>query len=214
MVTIDGDSAPVAPWLSLLDDWDIKPGARVRAQFDNTGQLILIGVHHGGAKVIPISAGGTDATTKPGAITALNIYPVGSIYLSISPTNPGTLLGGTWQAWGAGRVPVGVDTSQPEFNTVQKIGGEKNHILTTAEIPAHNHLAASTSQATTTPSTGGVFVMSGGNNANLTAGGGATASGPAITSVTTTTTIQNTGGGGAHNNLPPYITCYMWLRTA
>lgn len=47
---------------------------------------------------------------------------------------------GTWVAWGAGRVPVGVDTAQTEFNTVEKTGGEKTHTLATNEMPRHNHM--------------------------------------------------------------------------
>ena len=55
------------------------------------------------------------------------IYPVGSIYMSVNNVNPSTLFGGTWVAWGAGRVPVGVDTAQTEFDTVEETGGSKNH---------------------------------------------------------------------------------------
>ena len=51
------------------------------------------------------------------------IYPVGSIYMSVSPTNPSEYFGGTWVAWGSGRVPVGLNTSDTNFNTVEKTGG-------------------------------------------------------------------------------------------
>ena len=53
------------------------------------------------------------------------VYPVGSIYMSVKSTNPGTLFGGTWVAWGKGRVPVGINTGDSDFNTVEKTGGEK-----------------------------------------------------------------------------------------
>lgn len=55
------------------------------------------------------------------------IYPVGSIYMSVNSTNPGNLFGGTWVAWGAGRVPVGVNTSDSDFKTPEKTGGSKSH---------------------------------------------------------------------------------------
>ena len=57
------------------------------------------------------------------------IYPIGSIYMSVSSTNPELLIGGEWVSWGAGRVPVGVNTSDTEFNSAEKIGGEKAHKL-------------------------------------------------------------------------------------
>lgn len=67
------------------------------------------------------------------------IYPVGSIYMSVNSTNPQNLFGGTWVAWGTGRVPVGIDTSQTEFNAVEKTGGEKTHKLKVSEMPSHDH---------------------------------------------------------------------------
>lgn len=124
------------------------------------------------------------------------VYPVGSIYLSVVSTNPGTLFGvGTWVAWGTGRVPVGIDVGQTEFDTVEKTGGEKTHTLTIPEIPSHTH-TDSTASATT------------GSETALTTS--------AISTDTsaTKTTGDATGGGNAHNNLQPYITCYMWKRTA
>lgn len=53
------------------------------------------------------------------------MYPIGSIYLSVKNTNPSKWFGGTWVSWGTGRVPVGVDTTQTEFNAVEKTGGSK-----------------------------------------------------------------------------------------
>ena len=55
------------------------------------------------------------------------IYPVGAIYMSVNSTNPGDLFGGTWVAWGSGRVPVGVNTSDSDFKTPEKTGGSKSH---------------------------------------------------------------------------------------
>lgn len=55
------------------------------------------------------------------------IYPVGAIYMSVSQTSPSSLFGGTWTQWGSGRVPVGVDTSDSDFNTVEKTNGTKTN---------------------------------------------------------------------------------------
>lgn len=132
--------------------------------------------------------------------TALaQIYPIGSIYTNAAvSTNPATLLGfGTWTAFGTGRVLVGVDSGQAEFDALGETGGAKTHTLITAEMPSHTH----------EKSGGGAAVVGTGANGSMAAGG-------AITTPTGNEGIANTGGGGAHNNLQPYITVYMWRRTA
>ena len=60
------------------------------------------------------------------------VYPVGSIYMSINSTNPANFFGGTWMQWGAGRVPVCVNTSNSNFNTVEKTGGSSSPFVYTA----------------------------------------------------------------------------------
>lgn len=123
------------------------------------------------------------------------IYPIGSIYMSVTNTSPASFLGGTWAVWGAGRVPVGVDSSQTEFNAVQKTGGAKTHTLTVAQLPSHTHNM--NGAATAIANSNNDLVMGAGN--------------PPTGNVGKTTA---TGSGEAHNNLQPYITCYMWRRTA
>ena len=114
--------------------------------------------------------------------------------------------GGSWVAWGAGRVPVGVSPAESEFNTVEKTGGAKTHTLTVAEMPLHNH--------------GGKLLAGGGE---LGLGGGSAYHARVLPSGTGWTgpgnawgepNIAAQGDGQAHNNLQPYITCYMWKRTA
>lgn len=125
------------------------------------------------------------------------IYPVGSIYMSVNNTSPSTLFGGTWVEWGTGKVPIGVDTSDNDFNTVEKTGGEKTHILTIDEIPSHNHELY-----------GWTY------NAGPEVGTEAEISSRTARTTEYYSSTRNAGGGQAHNNLQPYITCYMWKRTA
>ena len=127
----------------------------------------------------------------------LDIYPVGSIYLSVNNTNPGTLFGGTWVAWGSGRVPVGVNTNDSNFNTVEKTGGSSTVTLTTQQIPSHSHLIFNGQYNYTTPSATASAVCLGG-----------------VDATSTNVKTNDAGGGQSHNNLQPYITCYMWKRTA
>lgn len=150
------------------------------------------------------------------------IYPIGSIYMSVNNVNPSKLFGGTWEAWGSGRVPVGVNTSDSDFNSVEKTGGEKTHTLSVNEIPSHSH-SVSGSTNTTGAHTHGTgsnnfWIGSDANNiASGTSTGRTTISNTASAgahSHTVSGTAAAIGGGGAHNNLQPYITCYMWKRTA
>lgn len=132
------------------------------------------------------------------------VYPVDSIYISVNSTNPATSLGfGTWSAFGAGRVPVGYDSGQTEFDTDEETGGAKTHTLAESEIPSHTH----TGDATTLYRNG-ASETSGRVSGDNTAGTGVSTIG------TYTPSVQATGGGGAHNNLQPYIVVRMWKRTA
>ena len=136
--------------------------------------------------------------------TTLKNYPIGSIYISVDSANPSTVFGGTWQSFGTGRTIVGVDTSQTEFNTVSKTGGEKTHKLTISEMPSHDHAANPlpiTSAGRSTSATD-FFSMRGVNRSVWLEG------------YDSTEKTSKTGGDGSHNNLQPYITVYMWKRTA
>lgn len=67
-----------------------------------------------------------DLTNKPSVATLDQVYPVGSVYISVVATNPATLFGiGTWSAFGAGRVMVGLDAGDPDFDTAEETGGAK-----------------------------------------------------------------------------------------
>lgn len=149
----------------------------------------------------------------------LKIYPVGSIYMSANNVSPQTFLGGTWVAWGEGRVPVGVNSSDTDFNTAEKTGGEKTHTLDQYEMPKHTHRyciygreAAGNYYALHIPTDHGVPTH------NVATGTGEYSlqpqSGVDPGEYAGSFNILKTGESGAHNNLQPYITCYMWKRTA
>ena len=139
----------------------------------------------------------TGTLTASGLITLADVYPVGSIYINATvATNPATLLGfGTWAAFGAGRVMVGIDSTDTDFDAAEETGGAKTHTLTVNELPAHNHNNAA-----------GISPAPNANDVDITGGNGRT--------IDDNVTTDNTGGGQAHNNLQPYIVVYMWKRTA
>ena len=125
------------------------------------------------------------------------IYPVGSIYISTSTTNPSEIFGGTWEAYGEGRTLIGAGTGTDsrgeslEF-TLGQTGGEYNHLLTIDEMPNHSH---------------GYFWRTDMVYWNVSHGFGSGANTGAATIDTSAT-----GNDVAHNNLQPYIVTYMWKR--
>lgn len=207
----------------------------------------------------------------------LAAHPIGSIYMSVDNINPGNIFGGTWVAWGTGKVPVGVDTTQTEFNSVEKTGGSKTAsttytpagtnsggnvqgtAITKAQLPnytlyntTHKHVLSPTSFVSN-----GQFINAGYGESNAGSSGcwtgghqfalaaarkvnGTTF--PAVitsndlmhTLNTTDSTIKvDSGGSGqththsftqptftgtqatiTESTVQPYITCYMWKRTA
>ena len=146
------------------------------------------------------------------------MHPVGSIYMSVNATNPGNIFGGTWQAWGSGRVPVGIDTGDTSFNAVEKTGGEKTHKLTANEsgTTAHVHggyLATDHFVMNDNPSARNVGITDGSSGEVYYIDG---QSAPEIKfrHRETTGKAEAKSAASAHNNLQPYITCYMWKRIA
>lgn len=173
-------------------------------------------------------------TQSPGGVTLDSVYPVGSIYISVNDNfNPNNVFPGTWESFGKGRTLVGVDTSEPEFQSSEDTGGEKTHALTVDELPEHNHDVTVENKelkgsvwnfagqgATFGPgnSTSGVFSKGGdGTCFYPSSTGKATGVNDGFVLDAThkhTATSGNTGSRMAHNNMPPYITVYMWKRTA
>tara|TARA_B110000208_G_scaffold38259_1_gene50594 strand:+ start:2060 stop:2791 length:732 start_codon:yes stop_codon:yes gene_type:complete len=125
-------------------------------------------------------------------ITALAAYPVGAVYTSVVSTTPDTLFGGTWLPIGVGKVLVGIDSLDTDFDTVEASGGSKTHILNVSEMPAHSH---------------DVLYQELDNLGQTTHPAGTNPGDPTATIAT-----QSTGGGGAHNNLQPYLVVHMWKR--
>ena len=120
------------------------------------------------------------------------LYPVGSIYMSATMSTVAQVqaaFGGTWVKWGAGRVPVGVNTSETEFNTVEKTGGSKY-------LQEHSHNTVNWAAGYQTGSQSGYFTVLCGSS-----------------STNTKQAVANAGTGDS-GNLQPYITCYMYKRTA
>lgn len=152
--------------------------------------------------------------------------PVGSIYLSIDPTDPSTLFGGTWE-----RIQDRFLLAAGPTYAAGSMDGEATHTLTEAELPDHRHAFTTDSAGAHTHSLNRVLGNSGGNWTGDKAGdlSGSGRKFGYIDSDYTVKTVTDTGSGGAHthsgttdgaggnkghNNMPPYLAVYVWKRTA
>jgi hypothetical protein len=181
------------------------------------------------APTASVSTNTTQIATTAFVQAALQaLHPVGSIYINAGvTTNPATLLGfGTWVAFGAGRVMVGLNAGDALFDTLEETGGSKDAI-----VVSHSHTASSSSSSYFSGNAlpththaypfadGGVgtvknavagFNSSGAAATSAVSGG--TPSGSVSTS--TSTTVNAAGSSATNANLQPYITVAMWKRTA
>lgn len=131
-------------------------------------------------------------------------HPIGSLEFNVSGDNPSSYLGfGTWELWGAGKVPIGVDVNDSDFSTVEKTGGSKTHKHTSPLTWVQKDGQYALGVTNDLGSDKGVYRDFYGNWTN-------TISIPATdlswSKLGYYTTIES--------NLPTYITCYMWKRTA
>lgn len=211
---IDANSNPIAG--TQLDCYGIVSGATI------TSFTVIDGTDGGNSigdvvEMLPTAAWGQDLadalttehdrlgvhTTSAIATIGAALYPVGSIYTQAAvSTNPATLLGfGTWTAFGAGRVMVGVDSGDASFDTLGETGGSKY-------LQAHTH----TMGTITLRANAGVY----GSAANLDdiAGSNGPVNAADVQVGNGWNGTMGSTGAGNSENLQPYITVYMWRRTA
>jgi hypothetical protein len=145
------------------------------------------------SKKIPLASGVSGQLAVANATDVLKaVYPVGIVITLGVSTNPATLFGfGTWTAI-AGKVIVGLNGAETEFDTLDETGGAKTVTLDVTQIPPHTH----TIQTYSEDGTPDIYV------------GGDSSSIPVATPST-----SSVGGGLSHNNLQPYIVKYVWQRT-
>ena len=162
----------------------------------------------------------TKVATTAFVKTALGlVYPVGAIFTTTTAYADSaavvTAIGGTtWVVFGAGKVLVGVDSSDADFDTIEETGGTKTHTLTAAQLPDHNHVYK--------------YVNGQGSGSGVNFAGSATGLAYTYTATVDETITSSTNhaldtasiaagtypGGGSHPIVQPYITVYMWKREA
>jgi hypothetical protein len=245
------------------DTWGAKINTDldgVDAVFKADGTGTSVGLNVGSGKTLAVAG----AASGAGLINLL--YPVGSIYINATNSaNPSTYFGaGTWVAFGAGRVPVGFNASDPLFDAAEEAGGSKDAIVvshthtgTTGDQSAgHTHTFSGTTGGQSQTHSHSVSINDPGHAHNQTGssntGGGGdplaaqnqnitiNPTRAATTGITATAgnasqdhnhdysgttagvsadhnhsfTTASSGSSGTNANLQPYITVFMWKRTA
>lgn len=119
-------------------------------------------------------------------------FPINKVEVFFDDLDHSSFLGYTWEMISQGKFPIGLDTSDTDFNSIGKTGGEKTHTLTINEMPSHKH---NMHYGTTAGGDGTGYIYS-----------NSVGTGPAA--------MDAEGGDKAHNNVPPYIVMAFWKRVA
>lgn len=134
---------------------------------------------------------------KGDPLSVLEAYPIGSIYISTNATSPATLFGGNWD-----EIHGAFLFANSALHKAGEIGGEEEHVLKEKEIPIHYH---------------DEYVGNDGGDGSVPEGY------YGFTSIASTSKntywakgskTSEAGGGQAHNNMPPYLSVYMWQRVS
>ena len=170
-------------------------GGRVKCWFKQTADWQVFAITaYSGAGSLPITvtnAAEPTGTNKVQCVIRLAsqeifdaVYPVGNVYLSLSSTNPATLFGGQWTA-----LPNVFLFGAGSIAAAGVTGGEQNHTLGMTELPLNDLWISSPSY-----SPGLDAAVNAGSNYGIR--------------------TLNAGGGLPHNNMPPFLSVYMWRRTS
>lgn len=141
-----------------------------------------------------------------------NLYPIGSIYLSMISTNPSEYFGGTWTRIAKGRVLIGVNENDKDFSDANKSGGNKTHTQTLNELANHRHYTTrvgngedDTFEGSTTNSISSQNYVNQ-DYINYVLG--------SLTGEPTVHRTSATGNTQPMDIMNPYLSCYIWQRTA
>lgn len=157
---------------------------------------------------VPTDTG--DLTNNAGYLKATDVYPVGSIVTFYDTADHSNFLGLSWTRFAGGRMVVGYNSSDTNFDTIGETGGEKTHTLTVNEMPNHYHDVVYGSNDATT----GISISCTGTGNQVLNLNGWAWDKNSNTPYGNNAYAKKTGGGQAHNNMPPYIVASLWRRTA
>ena len=184
---------------------DVSPvpyAPRMFAPSASVGDVVLTTIVDGAVAILAVRDGGVPPGTVWFTASALIpfgwIRPVGGNLLRADYPRLFSWIGTTWGA-GDGSTTFGIPSIRDQFVmaagtgwTLGNSGGEATHVLTAAEMPAHQHTTLVNTSLINSRTAGGAMY-------NVDSGG--------------TTLTGSAGGGAAHNNLPPYVVLHAILKT-
>ena len=185
-------------WNAVDSHWELINPFPVAAEYFRSNKTItLTGAVTGSVSTTFGPGSPSSIVTSSSNALGLSAYPVGSLYLSTTSTDPSTIFGGTWVRYGGGKALVGVKTvPDPEYALGVDSYGSENQTLTVDQIPSHTH--TTTIEVRENRSSSGSRPE--GSNASVT-GSSQFESAP-------------TGGGQSFDNRMPYIAIAIWKRTS
>ena len=183
---------------------------------DNLSEAQIAELKGGGQTSLHSHAGGSEA------------FPVGSVFISVVSTNPGTLLGyGTWSAIAAGKMLIGLDSGDAAMDTAEETGGAKTKIIAQANLPnistgagtshnhtqdAHSHILGELRSATTGAAS--TYIARTADTSSTVGTDKSTNTAIATNQAEAAHTHSLGGSGTALDVMNPFFVVYMWKRTA
>lgn len=133
-------------------------------------------------------------------------FPIKKVVIFNDNDDHSNYLGFTWERIASGKMLVGIDSADTDFNTIGKTGGEKEHTLTINEMPAHSHKLQGNTNVVFDESSTYPYLLASAKRGYAI--GDSVVFGDGYTINDTT----KTGGGQSHNNMPPYQVVALWQR--
>lgn len=133
-------------------------------------------------------------------------FPIKKVVIFNDNDDHSNYLGFTWERIASGKMLVGIDSADTDFNTIGKTGGEKEHTLTINEMPAHSHKLQGNTNVVFDESSTYPYLLASAKRGYTIGDSVVFGSGYTINDTT------NTGGGQSHNNMPPYQVVALWQR--
>lgn len=133
-------------------------------------------------------------------------FPIKKVVIFNDNDDHSNYLGFTWERIASGKMLVGIDSADTDFNTIGKTGGEKEHTLTINEMPAHSHKLQGNTNVVFDESSIYPYLLASAKRGYVNGDSVVLGDGYTINDTT------NTGGGQSHNNMPPYQVVALWQR--